>query len=185
MQPADGALRVDARCRVLGRHGPVADVFAVGDVTAVAPYTHTATYQAEIVVAELRGSGRDADYRAVPRVVYTDPPVFCVGLTEEQADGPLVTASYDVEGTARAFIERPQLPGRVQLLATPDGTLVGAAAVAPHAESWIGELALAVRAGLTADLLADHVHPHPSWSEALHPAARELVDRLADVSAAT
>ena len=185
VQPADGALRVDARCRVLGRHGPVADVFAVGDVTAVAPYTHTATYQAEIVVAELRGSGRDADYRAVPRVVYTDPPVFCVGLTEEQADGRLVTASYDVEGTARAFIERPQLPGRVQLLATPDGTLVGAAAVAPHAESWIGELALAVRAGLTADLLADHVHPHPSWSEALHPAARELVDRLADVSAAT
>ncbi len=181
VRPDEGALRVDPRCRVLGADGPLPDVFAVGDVTGVAPYTHTASYQAEIVVAELLGRGRDADYRAVPRVVYTDPSVFCVGVTEEQAERPLVTAAYDVEGTARAFIEQPRVPGRLELLADADGTLVGAAVVAPAAESWAGELALAVRAGVTADLLADHVHPHPSWSEALHPAARELAGRVADV----
>ena len=62
----------------------------------------------------------------------------------------------------------------MELLARADGTLVGAAVVARAADSWAGELALAVRAGLPAALLADHVHPHPAWSEALHPAAREL-----------
>lgn len=181
--PDDGALRVDPRCRVLGADGPLTDVFAVGDVTGVAPFTHTASYQAEIVADELLGRGRDADYRAIPRVVYTDPAVSCVGVTEATADGVVVTASFDVEETARAFVEQPAVPGRVELLARPDGTVVGAALVARHADSWGGELALAVRAGLPAALLAEHVHPHPAWSEALHPVARELAKRVAAVPA--
>jgi dihydrolipoamide dehydrogenase len=180
--PDDGALRVDPRCRVLGADGPLPDVFAVGDVTGVAPFTHTASYQAEIVADELLGRGRDADYRAVPRVVYTDPAVFCVGETEETAAAEVVTASFDVQETARAFVEQPAVPGRVELLAGRDGTLVGAALVARHADSWGGELALAVRAAVPAALLADHVHPHPAWSEALHPVARELAKKVAAVT---
>jgi dihydrolipoamide dehydrogenase len=182
VEPDDGALRVDPRCRVLRPDGSaLPDVFAVGDVTGVAPFTHTATYQAEVVSDELLGCGRDADYRAVPRVVYTDPAVSCVGVTEQTADDELVSAGFDVADTARAFVEQPAHAGRVELLATTDGTLVGAALVAPHADSWGAELALAVRAGLHADLLAAHVHPHPGWTEALHPAARELAKRVAAV----
>ena len=183
VEPDDGAVRVDARCRALDRTGqPSADVLAVGDVTGVAPFTHTASYQAEIVVAGLTGEGRDADYRAVPRVVYTDPSVFAVGVTQEraeQAGEDVEVGGVDVTGTARAFIERPDVPGRLEVLARRrDRVVVGGAVVAPAAESWAGELALAVRAGLSADLLADHVHPHPGWSEAVHPAALELVRRL-------
>jgi dihydrolipoamide dehydrogenase len=179
----DGTVRVDTRCRALHRTGrPTTGVLAVGDVTGVAPFTHTASYQAEIVVAGLTGRGRDADYRAVPRVVYTDPSVFAVGVTEEQAeqDGEDVEVGrLEVAGTARALIERPDHPGRLEVLARRrDRVVVGAAVVAPAAESWAGELALAVRAGLSADLLADHVHPHPGWSEAVHPAALDLVGRL-------
>ncbi len=184
VRPDGGALRVDPRCRVLTEDGPLDDVFAVGDVTDVAPYTHTASYQAEIVVDQLLGRGRDADYRAIPRVVYTDPAVSCVGETQQTAGGDLVTAAFDVADTARAFVEQPEVAGRVELLARADGTLVGAAVVARAADSWAGELALAVRAGLPAALLADHVHPHPAWSEALHPAARELAKRVAAVGGA-
>jgi dihydrolipoamide dehydrogenase len=181
--PDDGAVRVDARCRAVDGSGrPVRDVFAVGDVTGVAPFTHTASYQAEVVVAELTGRGRDADYRAVPRVVYTDPSVFAVGTTAEAAgsDGAdLAVGGTDLKGTARAFIEQPDPAGRLELLARRrDRVVVGAAVVGPAAESWGGELGLAVRAGLTADLLADHVHPHPGWSEAVHPAALDLIREL-------
>ena len=183
VEPAEGAVRVDARCRALDRSGRSRpDVFAVGDVTGVAPFTHTASYQAEIVVAELTGRGRDADYRAVPRVVYTDPSVFAVGTTADAAGGAgadLAVGGVDLEDTARAFIERPDPAGRLEVLARRrDRVVVGAAAVAPAAESWGGELGLAVRAGLTADLLADHVHPHPGWSEAVHPAALDLIREL-------
>ncbi len=178
--PDDGAVRVDPRCRALSRDSSaVPDVFAVGDVTGIAPFTHTASYQAEIVVAELTGHGRDADYRAVPRVVYTDPSVFAVGVTGDMADEQVAVGGFDVEDSARGFVERPEVPGRIELLARQrDRVVVGAAVVAPAAESWAGELALAVRAGVTADLLADHVHPHPAWSEAVHPAALDLIRAL-------
>jgi pyruvate/2-oxoglutarate dehydrogenase complex dihydrolipoamide dehydrogenase (E3) component len=185
VEPEDGALLVDERCRVLGTDGALLDVYAVGDVTGIAPFTHTASYQAEIVADVLLGRDRRADYRAVPRVVYTDPSVFCVGLTETSAGRALVTSAGDVEDTARAFVERPSHAGRVELLADPDGTLVGAAVVAPHADSWAGELALAVRAGVPVSLLADHVHPHPAWSEALHPVSRALGTKLAAVADGT
>jgi pyruvate/2-oxoglutarate dehydrogenase complex dihydrolipoamide dehydrogenase (E3) component len=183
VRPDDGAVRVDPRCRALGRDGSaVPDVFAVGDVTGIAPFTHTAGYQAEIVVAELTGHGRDADYRAVPRVVYTDPSVFAVGVTgdgEDAEDDDVAVGGFDVEDSARGFVERPAVPGRIELLARRrDRVVVGAAVVAPAAESWAGELGLAVRAGVTADLLADHVHAHPAWSESVHPAALDLIRAL-------
>jgi dihydrolipoamide dehydrogenase len=166
---ASGAMPVDDRCRV------VEHVWAAGDVTGVAPYTHTANYQASIVVANLQGGSRRADYRAVPRVVYTDPAVFCVGRTD--GDG-VVTASAEVGETARAVVDERR-DGRLELYADPDRrVLVGAAVVGPRADDWAAELALAVRAEVGVDLLADVMHAFPTLGEALEPAFRELADRL-------
>ena len=185
----DGApLEVDARCRVVVDGAGLDDVFAVGDVTGVAPYTHTASYQGRIVAAHLLGHGRDADHAGVPRAVYTDPPVFSVGRTTDAGGGVLV-ASFDVTGTARAFLEGvagvlddPRGDGgthRVELVCDAEsGVLLGATAVGPAADAWAGELALAVRARLDVRLLADHVRAFPTWSEAIQPAAEELAARL-------
>ncbi len=194
-------LTVDARCRVVAVGGVESheDVFAVGDVTGVAPYTHTASYQGRIVAAHLLGTGRDADYSGVPRAVYTDPPVYSVGDTAaeaRQARTDVLVARFDVAETARAFVE--QVAGTVEPVrasgaAGTDGTddtigqvelvcdartgvLVGAAAVGPAADAWAGELALAVRARVTVEVLADHVRAFPTWAEALRPPAQELAD---------
>lgn len=162
----DGALPVDDRCRVVDH------VWAAGDVTGIAPFTHTANYQARVVAANLLGDERRADYRAIPRAVYTDPPVFAVGRTEGDR-----TASMEVGESARAVIEERD-DGCVVLYADPARrVLVGAAAIGPAADEWAAELTLAIRAEVDLDVLADLVHAFPTYGEVLEPPYASLAGR--------
>ena len=84
-------LAIDQHGRVAG--GPDG-LWAVGDVTGVAAFTHVAKYQGRAVAANIlhavtgKGEPRPLDYRAVPRVVFSDPEVAAVGLSEEAARPP-------------------------------------------------------------------------------------------------
>jgi pyruvate/2-oxoglutarate dehydrogenase complex dihydrolipoamide dehydrogenase (E3) component len=186
-----GALPVDGRLRVITETGTLDDVFAIGDVTGIAPYTHAANYHARLVAAHLLGHGRDADHFGIPRVVYTDPAVLAAGETEAGAKAKgiaILTASFDATQTSRAAIERTldrddHRPAAVELIAdAATGVLIGAAAIGPEADSWAAELALAVRARLNVDVIAQHAHAFPSWTEAIHVPARELADKIAGLT---
>ncbi len=160
-----------------------ARVWAAGDVTAVAPYTHTARYQAQIVAANILGGHRAADYRAIPRTVYTSPSVYTVGMSPSLAAATgveLITASYDLAETARATVEDDDR-GRVELYADAGAgdILVGAAAIGPDAEEWMGEVTLAIRARIPLAVLADVVHAFPTYGEAVGRPLRGLTQRPA------
>jgi pyruvate/2-oxoglutarate dehydrogenase complex dihydrolipoamide dehydrogenase (E3) component len=153
-------------------------VWAAGDVTGIAPHTHTARYQAGVVVANILGERRAADYRAIPRCVFTTPSVYCVGVTPGHAATAgiqLHTVGLDLAETARAVVEDDGR-GRIELYAdaTRGDMLVGAAAVGLYAEEWMGELTLAIRAGLSLRMLADVVHAFPTYGEAIERSLREL-----------
>jgi pyruvate/2-oxoglutarate dehydrogenase complex dihydrolipoamide dehydrogenase (E3) component len=153
-------------------------IWAAGDVTGIAPYTHTARYQASVVIANILGERRVADYRAIPRCVYTTPSVCCVGVTPGQAAAAgiqLRTVGHDLAETARAAVEDDDR-GRIELYSdrTRGDMLVGAAAVGRSAEEWMGELALAIRAGIPLKMLADVVHAFPTYGEAIERSLREL-----------
>ncbi len=171
--PAPAAAPVPA-----GAASATGRVWAAGDVTGIAPYTHTARYQASVVVANILGERRAADYRAIPRCVYTTPSVYCVGVTPGQAATAgiqLRTVGLDLAETARAAVEDDDR-GRIELYAdtTRGDMLVGAAAVGLYAEEWMGELTLAIRAGLSLRMLADVVHAFPTYGEAIERSLREL-----------
>ncbi len=184
------AIPVDVTCRVMTKGGDGAasgtreatGLWAAGDVTGLGTHTHTARYQAGVVASNILGQRREADYRAIPRAVYTMPSVFAVGASPQgaaEAGMSLVTAAADLAGTARARVSGTDAC-RVELYAHPESKLLlGAAAIGPNAPDWMGEVTVAIRAGVPLPVLADTVHAFPTFSEALEPALRELAGKLA------
>jgi pyruvate/2-oxoglutarate dehydrogenase complex dihydrolipoamide dehydrogenase (E3) component len=174
-----GFLEVDDQCRVRGqRHA-----WAAGDITGIARYTHTANYHGRVVAANLLGREARADHRAIPRGVYTEPAVACVGLSSDKAREQgydTLSASMEVGHTARAAATGLKSGQLVLVADRRRRTLLGAAAIGPHAEEWIGEAVLAIRAEITIDVLTDVVHAFPTFSESYEPALRKLAEMIGE-----
>jgi pyruvate/2-oxoglutarate dehydrogenase complex dihydrolipoamide dehydrogenase (E3) component len=146
------------------------NVWALGDVTGIAPFTHVGKYHARVAAADVAGRRARADHRAVPATIFTDPQVAAVG----KLDG--VTARWELAATPRlSTYERPKRPGFVKVAADPERRVLnGAVAVGPEAGEWLQQLTLAVRAETPIEVLLDVIPPYPTFSEAVFLALREL-----------
>jgi pyruvate/2-oxoglutarate dehydrogenase complex dihydrolipoamide dehydrogenase (E3) component len=158
-------IEVNRRLRA-GEH-----VWAIGDVTGIAMFTHVGKYQARVAASNLAGRAAPADYRAIPRVAFTDPPIASVGTTSGEG---LVSAEWKTVARHSTY-ERPKRPGFLKLFADPArGVLIGAVAVGPEAGEWLQQLTLAIRAEVSVAVLRDTIQPYPTFSEAVFFAARDL-----------
>jgi pyruvate/2-oxoglutarate dehydrogenase complex dihydrolipoamide dehydrogenase (E3) component len=175
IEPDGKGLPIDDHCRLNGVPG----VWALGDVTGVALFTHVAMYQGRIVADNILGKERRADYRGIPRVVFSDPEVAAAGLTEEQArEEGIDVAAFTLDVTraiARPWTYEENPRGTLSLIADRERrVLVGAWAVAPLAGEWIHQASQAIRAEIPIEKLLDSVAQFPTYSEAYLAALERL-----------
>ena len=169
-----GALGLDEAARSIpvdGRMRVTPGVWAVGDVTGKGAFTHVAAYQARLCVADILGRPRpEADYRALPRVTFTEPEIGSVGLTEAQArrgGGAMTVLRDSITASARGWIHRGE--GFVKLVARDD-VLVGATAMGPYGGEVLSHLALAVHAGITLETMRSMIFAYPTFHRAVDSA---------------
>ena len=159
-----------------------AGIYGAGDITGLGGFTHLAHYHGRIVARRLRGEDARADHSAVPRVTYTDPEVASVGLSEQAARErgiEVVTAFTDPAEAARGYIHDFK-GGAVKLVGDKKkGVLVGATLVSPRAGEMLGELVLALKAGIPLSILSDLIHPYPAFNRVLGAVLQELAAKAA------
>ncbi len=168
-------IAIDERCRA------AEGVWAIGDVTGVMPFTHVGMYQGRVTAADIAGRPAAADYTAIPRVVFSDPEIAAVGLTEQQArDQGIDVATSHVslpDAIARPWTYEKDPRGDLGLVADRQlQVLVGAWAVAPLAGEWIHQAALAIKTGTPLAVLRDTVAQFPTFSEAYLKGVEALED---------
>ena len=165
----DGVPLIDARLRTTNKR-----IFAIGDVVGPYRFTHTASYQARIVItnALFRLPAR-VRYDAVPWVTYTDPELAHVGLSEAEArakGNEVRILRFPFEENDRAIAEGATR-GLVKVVATRRGRVLGASIVGAHAGELILPWVLAVKYRLGVGKLAQAIVPYPTLSEASARAA--------------
>ena len=165
VEPDKRGVPVDERCQV------AEGVWAIGDVTGIALFTHVARYQARVAADSILGRPRRASYVGIPRVVFSDPQIAAVGLSEAQARnegyGVATTTVRLPDAIARPWTYERDPRGELGLVADRQRrVLLGAWAVAPLASEWIHQAALAIRAEIPIDTLLDGVAQFPTYSEA-------------------
>jgi pyruvate/2-oxoglutarate dehydrogenase complex dihydrolipoamide dehydrogenase (E3) component len=169
IEPTRQGIPVDARMNAAD------GVWAIGDVTGIWPLTYVSKYHGRVVASNILGVRREADYSAVPRVVFTDPQAASVG----EAEGP-VTATVplaEVPRTSTYTRAYDTKPGFMTLVSDGEG-LTGAYALGPEAGEWLQQATLAIRARVPLQLMDDVIQPFPTFSEAFLYALTALGARV-------
>ncbi|HJU15809.1 MAG TPA: mercury(II) reductase [Stellaceae bacterium] len=177
----NGGIMVDDRMRTT-KPG----VYAAGDVTGRDAFVYMAAYGARLAAENaLDGDGRRYDAAAMPSVVFTDPQVASVGLTEAEAhcQGLAVkTALLPLDRVPRALAAR-DTRGLIKLVVdAASGRLLGAHILAPGGADSIQTAALAIKGGLTVRDLAETIFPYLTTVEGLKLAAQSFVKDVARLS---
>jgi pyruvate/2-oxoglutarate dehydrogenase complex dihydrolipoamide dehydrogenase (E3) component len=154
-------------------------LWAVGDVTANGGFTHIAIYQAGIVIDDILGKpGPGADYRARPRVTFTDPEVGAAGLTEAQARKSGVnvrTGLQKASVTSRGWIHGPGNDGFIKVVEDVDrGVLVGATTMGPRGGDLLGLFELAIKLQIPSEELRHLIYAYPTFYRGAGEAVRKL-----------
>lgn len=164
----EGFVIVDHSMRTSNPH-----IYASGDVTGPPFLAHKAFYQGVVAAEAAAGLKSKYDPKAVPNIVFSDPEVVSVGLSEDEARDlgfNVKTSRLPISALARGIMEGEE--GFVKIVSDDEeGTILGIHMIGPRATELSAEMALVVEMGLTAEDLVLTLHPHPTFAEAIKEAA--------------
>ncbi|WP_035286771.1 dihydrolipoyl dehydrogenase family protein [Actinokineospora spheciospongiae] len=153
-------------------------LWAIGDITGKGAFTHMSMYQAGIAGDDILGQETKADYRAVPRVTFTDPEVGSVGLSEaaaREAGLNVRTGTTQIPDSSRGFIHKLGNAGLIKLVEDAErGVLVGATSMGPGGGEVLGALAVAVHGEVPVDTLRGMIFAYPTFHRAISSALDDL-----------
>lgn len=145
------------------------NIYACGDVTTPLKFTHTASHQANIAVANIiEPQSQVNDLSILPWAIFTDPQIGHVGLTESQAVqeyGAENISIFKVDANIDRFITDRSTGGLLKVIFNTNDLVVGAEAVGAHAGEWIQILTLAIKNKIPAAQMADTIFAYPTYSE--------------------
>ena len=162
----------------------VPHIYAAGDCTGLHEIVHIAIQQGEAAAQHIINSttAKPMDYRLLTEVVFTDPQVATVGLTEKSAhvrNIPYLTAKYPFNDHGKSLIMEAK-DGFVKLLADPQtGEIIGGACVGPLGGELIHEIITAMYKRMTVHELANMPHYHPTLAEIWSYPAEDLACQIA------
>ncbi|BAU27138.1 dihydrolipoamide dehydrogenase [Aneurinibacillus soli] len=158
-----GLIEIDKQCKT-----NVPNVYAIGDIVAGPALAHKASYEGKVAAEVIAGMPSEIDYLAIPAVVFSDPEMASVGLTEDQAKAEgynVKTGRFSFGANGRALSVN-ETDGFVKVVADEaDGRVLGVQIVGPEASDLIAEAGLAIEMGATLEDIALTIHAHPTLAE--------------------
>jgi pyruvate/2-oxoglutarate dehydrogenase complex dihydrolipoamide dehydrogenase (E3) component len=180
LDPDARSVETDDRMRVLLDGQPVEKLYAVGDITGRGAFTHMSLYEAAVVVRDVLGEpAEEPDFRAVPRVTFTDPEVGSVGITEKQARDEGLAVRIGAAGlpeSSRGWLHMAGNDGLIKLVVA-DGLLVGATSIGPMGGEVLSMLTLAVHAKVPVGTLETMIFAYPTFHGAVRDALTDLAEQ--------
>jgi pyruvate/2-oxoglutarate dehydrogenase complex dihydrolipoamide dehydrogenase (E3) component len=170
-----GAVRPDGQMRLAD------GLYVAGDAAGGLQFTHVADYQGKIAARAALGRPAQADLRAVPRGIYTDPEVGAVGLTVEEARAAGIDAfevSQDFAKTSRGVTLEATRGHLTVVVDRGRRVLAGAFAACPAAAELIHEATLAIKLAVPVDVLADTIHAFPTAARAFGSLVADAASQL-------
>jgi dihydrolipoamide dehydrogenase len=159
------------------RQTNVPNIYAIGDITGPPWLAHKASAEGLAAAAHIAGKNGAFEPTVIPGVIFTDPEIATVGLSEDEAKAQgrtIKVGKFPFTALGRA-ITMNKTAGMVKLIVdAEDDTIIGGGVAGPGASDLIAEITLAIEMGATAEDVALTIHSHPTLAEAVMEAAEDV-----------
>ncbi|MFM1650951.1 dihydrolipoyl dehydrogenase [Brevibacillus sp. B_LB10_24] len=158
----------------------IPNVYAIGDIVEGPALAHKAFYEAKVAAEAIAGHPAEVDYKAIPAVVFSDPEIASVGLSESDAKAQgldIISGRFPFAANGRALSVNAG-EGFIKLIADKEThVLLGAQIVGPGASDLVAEMGLAIEMGAVLEDIELTIHAHPTLAEVTVEAAEMTLGR--------